>query len=181
MKPIFWAIILWGLIGCGGISKQYLLSTNRYPASPVAKRTVQIGVDKITVPGYLEENRIAVQKPGGEISYRGEGWAVPVSKSLTDSLIRSLQKRFSNPNVYLFPWDVERERGMRVKVVIQRFIYSGGKVILEANYFIKRIGSRHKRSYLFAVEVSSAEDTPSVIHAMGDAFGRLAAEIGRKL
>ncbi len=181
MKQILWVLTLVGVIGCGGASKQYLLSVNGEQVSGAAKHTTQIGVDKIIVPGYLEESRIPVQKPGGEIRYRDEGWAVPAATSLTNSLIYALQKRFSNPNVYLFPWDVEREQGMRIKVVIQRFIYSGGKVILEANYFIKRIGSRHKRSYLFAVEVPSAEDTPSVIRAMGDAFGKLTAEIGQKL
>ncbi len=181
MKQIFWAMILLGLIGCGGISRQYLLSAGRDHTLPVAKRTAQIGVDKITVPGYLEENRIAVQKPGGEISYRDEGWAVPTSKSLTSSLIRSLQKRFSNPDVYLFPWDVEREQGIRVKVMIHRFIYSEGKVILEASYFIKRIGSSHKRSYLFTTEIPSAEETSAIVQTMDGAFAKLTEAIGRRM
>ncbi len=181
MKQLLWTILLLGLIGCGGASRQYLLSADIGTASHATKRSVQIGVDKVTVPGYMEESRIAIQKPGGEISYRDEGWAVPTPKALTSSLIRSLQQRFSNPNVYLFPWDVEREGGLRVKVTIQRFIYSSGKVMLEANYFIKRIGSRHKRSYLFRTEVPSAEDTPSIVRAMGSAFGKLTEEIGRRL
>ena len=181
MRQILWTLLLVGLIGCGTASRQYLLSADTAGSTHGTKRSVQIGVDKVTVPGYMEESRIAIEKPGGEISYRDEGWAVPTPKALTNSLIRSLQQRFSNPNVYLFPWDVEREGGLRVKVTIQRFIYSEGRVILEANYFIKRIGSRHKRSYLFRTEVPSEKDTPAIVRAMGRAFGKLTEEIGRRL
>jgi len=169
------------LSGCGGASKQYLLSVDRTTVSQSAKRTVQIGVDKVTVPGYLEESQIAIEKAGGEISYRSEIWAVPTAKALTNTLIRALQKKFSNPNVYLFPWDVEKETGLRVKVTINRFIYSQGHVTLEATYFIKRIGSRHKRSYMFTTSVPSSEDTVSIVQAMDRAFGKLIEEIGHRL
>ena len=181
MKQILFVIILLALTGCGGASKQYLLSVSPTSVSHASKRQVQIGVDKIIVPGYLEESQIAVQKGAGEISYRSEIWAVPTAKALTNTLIRSLQKKFSNPSVYLFPWDVEKENGIRIKVTINQFIYSNGTVSLEATYFVKRIGSSHKRSYMFRTAVGSAADTPSVVQAMDAAFGRLIEEIGRRI
>jgi len=178
MRLLWITVSLFVLGGCGGPSKQYLLSVDHSRISPAAKRSIQIGVDKITVPGYLEESQIAVEKGPGEISYRREIWAVPTAKALTNTLIRALQKKFANPNVYLFPWDVERERGVRVKVSIQRFIYTQGSVVLEATYFIKRIGSSRKRSYMFRTAVPSAEDTASIVEAMDRAFAALVEAIG---
>jgi len=181
MRILWITVTLFMLIGCGGASKQYLLSVDHTRIAPAAKRSIQIGVDKIAVPGYMEESQIAIEKDGGEISYRSEIWAVPTPKALTRTLIRALQKKFSNPNVYLFPWDVEREGGLRVKVTINRFIYSHGSVALEATYFIKRIGSSHKRSYMFTTTVPSASDTASIVAAMDRAFAQLIEEIGRHL
>jgi len=181
MRKTAWILLLLMLAGCGGASTQYLLSVDSEKISHRSHKNVQIAVDKVTVPGYMEESQIAIQKSGGEISYRSEIWAVPTAKALTSTLIRSLQKKFSNPSVYLFPWDVERENGIRVKVTINQFIYSNGIVFLEATYFIKRIGSSHKRSYMFSTQVASAADTASIVQAMDIAFGRLVEEIGQRI
>lgn len=142
---------------------------------------IQIGVDKVTVPGYMEESQIATQKEGTQISYREEIWAVPTPKALTNTLIQSLQKKFSNPNVFLFPWDVEKEGGVRVKVTVNRFIYHQGRVSLEASYYIKRIGSSRKQSYLFNTALASGADTASIVETMGRAFGKLTEEIGERI
>ena len=181
MRQIALIVLFLMMAGCGGASKQYLLSVDMSGISRGTKSGMQIGVDKVTVPGYMEESQIAIQKPRGEISYRSEIWAVPVEKALTSILIRSLQRKFSNPNVYLFPWDIEKERGTRVKATLNQFIYTKGTVLLEATYFIKRIGSTHKRSYMFTTQVNSSDDTASIVQAMGVAFGKLVEEIGRKL
>ena len=181
MKQTLLIVLLLAMAGCGGASRQYLLSVSPTSISHTSKRSVQIGVDKIIVPGYLEESQIAIQKHAGEISYRQEIWAVPTAKALTNTLIHSLQKKFSNPNIYLFPWDVEKETGIRVKVTINKFIYGDGTVSLEATYFIKRIGSNHKRSYMFSTNILSASDTPSIVQAMDTAFARLIEEIGQRV
>ena len=181
MKQMIIIVLALILAGCGTASRQYLLAVNPTSVSTASKRSVQIGVDKIAVPGYLEESQIATQKSAGEISYRDEIWAVPTAKALTNTLIRALQKKFSNPNVYLFPWDVEKENGIRVKVTINQFIYSHGMVSLEATYFIKRIGSSRKRSYMFSASIPSVSDTAAIVQAMDAAFGRLIEEIGQRL
>ena len=181
MRQTVWILVLLILVGCGGASTQYLLSVDSAKISRRSHKNVQIAVDKVTVPGYMEESQIAIQKSGGEISYRSEIWAVSTAKALTNTLIRSLQKKFSNPSVYLFPWDVEKETGIRIKVTINQFIYSNGKVSLEAPSFIKRIGSSHKQSYMFNTQVAAAADTASIVQAMGIAFGRLVEEIGQRI
>jgi len=181
MRTLWITLILFVLLGCGGASKQYLLSVDSAKITASRHKSIQIGVDKITVPGYMEESKIAIRTSPAQIEYRSEIWAVPTAKSLTDSLIRTLQKKHSNPNVYLFPWDIEKERGKRVKVTINELIYNNGVVILEATYFIKRIGSSSKKSYLFSTQIPSQNDTDSIVQAMGSAFGRLVEEISGKI
>jgi len=181
MRNVWIIFALIAIVGCGGASKQYLLSVNSKHIVPGRHKNVQIGVDKVIVPGYMEESRIAIKRSQGEIEYRKEIWAVPTAKSLTDSLIRTLQKKLSNPNVYLFPWDIEKEQGRRVKVTINELIYDHGVVILEATYFIKRIGSKSKRSYLFTTQAPSSKDTASIVQTMGTLFGRLTEEIAGRI
>ncbi len=181
MRILWVTITLFAMLGCGGASRQYLLSVDMAQVTMSKHKSIQIGVDKVTVPGYMEESKIAIRKSPAEIEYRSEIWAVPTAKSLTDSLIRTLQKTLSNPNVYLFPWDIEKESGKRVKVTINELIYSNGVVILEATYFIKRIGSSNKKSYFYSTQVNSREDAASIVEAMGRAFARLVAELSGKI
>jgi len=179
MRRLLPGIVLFIVVGCGITPKQYLISVER-PTTSKSNHT-QIGIDKIIVPGYMEESKIAIKKSGEEIEYRNGIWAVPVSKALTQALIRSLQQRQSNPNIHLYPWDIERERGKRVKVTISEFIYKDGAVTLEATYFIKRIGSNHKKSYMFTTRVNSDSSTAAIVEAMSRAFSRLVGELGSRL
>jgi len=181
MKTAIFIILSFFILGCTGSSKQYMLSVDNSSLQSMAKKSTQIGVDKVSVPGYMEENRIAIRESAGAITYSRDIWAVPTAKALTQTLIRTLQKRFSNPNVYLYPWDIERENGIRVKVTINSFIYSNGIVDLEATYFTKRIGSKSKRSYIYSTQVPSSSDTASIVKAMSIAFGRLSADIAQKI
>ncbi len=181
MKNILLLITLLALSGCGGSTKQYILSTDSLIIGHKAHTRMQIGVDKIAVPGYLDENKIAVEKNPEEISYLDDVWAVPTSKALTDTLIHTLQKKFSNPNIYLYPWGTEKESGRRIKVTINKFIYSGTNVVLETSYFIEHIGGSGKHSYLYSTAVASKNDTTSIVHAMDLAFARLINQISNKI
>ncbi|HIP60929.1 MAG TPA: membrane integrity-associated transporter subunit PqiC [Sulfurovum sp.] len=181
MKTAIFIVLSFVILGCTGSSKQYILSVDNSSLQSITKKNTQIGVDKVSVPGYMEENRIAIQESAGAITYSSDIWAVPTAKALTQTLIRTLQKRFSNPNVYLYPWDIERENGIRVKVTINSFIYSNGTVNLEATYFTKRIGSKSKRSHMYSTQVPSSSDTAAIVKAMSIAFGRLSADIAQKI
>jgi len=168
------------VVGCGS-SKQYMLSVDSSTLATSHKRSMQIGIDSISVPGYMEESQIAIEESAGQISYRSDIWAVPTSKALTQTMISTLQKKFSNPNVHLYPWDIERERGIRDKETISRFIYSNGAVHLEATYFVKRIGSRSKKSYMYSTKVVSSDDTASIVQAMSSAFAKLVDDVARHI
>jgi len=181
MKIIISTIMVFILFGCGGGGNQYLLSPDSLVGVSKHKSSSSIGVDKISVPGYMEESKIATEISAGEMHFMDSKWAVPTSKALTSTLIRSLQKRFHNPNVQLYPWDIEREGGKRVKVIINDFIYSNGTVRLEAVYSILHIGSSRKRSYIYDTKVASAKDAASIVKAMNRAFAKLVNQIANKI
>ncbi len=181
MKTTIFILLSFVLLGCTGSSKQYILSVDSSTIYTMGKKSTQIGVDKVTVPGYMEESRIAVGKNGGEISYSDAIWAVTTAKALTQTLIRTLQKRFSKPYIYVYPWDIERENGIRTKVTIHSFIYANGLVTLEATYFIKRIGSKNKKSHMYSTQVASSSDTASIVNAMSRAFGKLSVDIAQNI
>jgi len=186
MKNAIFIVLSFAILGCTGSSKQYMLSVDNSSLQRITKKSTQIGVDKVSVPGYMEENRIAIRESAGAITYSSDIWAVPTAKALTQTaltrtLIRTLQKKFSNPNVYLYPWDIERENGIRVKLTINSFIYSNGIVDLEATYFTKRIGSKGKRSHMYSTQVPSSSGTEAIVKAMSIAFGRLSADIAQKI
>jgi len=180
MRYILYTVLILILAGCGGGGNQYLLSMDNQ-VKHYKKRSTQIGIDKISVPGYMEESKIATEVSQGEIHYLDSKWAVPTSRALTKTLIRTLQRRFDNPNVQLYPWDIDSQNGVRVKVIINDFIYSNGVVRLEAVYTIMRVDSSRKRSYIYKTTVASTEDIPSVVRAMSRAFTKLSLHISKKI
>lgn len=181
MKYIIATIVLLMGLGCTATHKQYLLSIDKESVSVAHHKSIQIGVDKVIVPGYMEENLIATKKGDAQIIYRKGVWAVPASKALTDTLIQSFQIKFSNPDVYLFPWETDSESGIRIKVIVGQFIYSDGYVELRATYCIYDIKNSNKKSYMYVSKLESGEETLEIVRAMNRLFGGLADEIGNKL
>ncbi len=178
MIRLLFVILAILVAGCG-TPKQYMLSSANI--SKAKAKSMQIGVDKVEVPSYLQENRIPIKISNAQMKYSDAIWAVDPSKALTQILISSLQKRFSNPNVYLYPWDIEKESGKRVKLRISKFIYDGKNVVLEASYFIQPIAGGAKRSYLFGTKVTSDDDTASIIKSMNRAYTKLIIAISHRI
>jgi uncharacterized lipoprotein YmbA len=169
--------------GCGGGGAQYLLSVPTVPAGVSHRTIAQIGVDQVAVPDYLHGNKIAQEEAPGQLSFRADSaWGSAPEKALTNHLIRYLEKYFNTPNVHRFPWDIEKRTGVRLKVVINRFIYTGGYVELEASYYVEPMVGQRRRAKLFATRVAVAKaETPRIVAAMNRAFDRLATDAARTI
>jgi len=179
MKYLIALIAALFLVGCGGSQEVYLLSV---PSShiPVSHfRLGQIGVDQVHVPDYLSSTKIPKESNPGQVSYCSESiWVSPPETALTEHLMHYLQKRFATPNVYRYPWDIEKGRGVRLRVQISRFIYTDGGVILDANYRIDSFGGKQLASRMFHTIVPVRKgETPLIVDAMNSAYDRLSAEI----
>ncbi|SFZ98697.1 hypothetical protein MNB_SV-5-360 [hydrothermal vent metagenome] len=180
LKLLFATIAMFLLNGCIGSSNYYVLSVASQPTSVYTNTHRVIGVEKITVPGYLYKRQIAIAKSNSQIEYvSGSEWGEDLNEGLTNRLIYFLQKKFREPRVYEYPWNLDKHPTQRVKVQITRFIAYGDRVYLDANWEIKDRSNR-SRSSLFSTSVpTSAGNVSSIVSSMNIAFGQLEESIAK--
>ncbi len=183
MRYVLTLLAMLFVVGCGGAEQEFLLSVPSSSISTARAHVAQIGVDQVAVPDYLHSNKIPQEEAPGQLSYCDSAvWASTPEKALTNHLIRYLQKRFATPNVHRFPWDIEKSTGVRLKVVVNRFIYAGNVVELEASYYVEPIQGTRRRARLFTTRVPVAKgETPLIVAAMNRAFDRLAEDAARMI
>jgi len=179
-KRLFPIVVVMSLGGCFS-SHYYVLSTASQPTVTYTQGIMSIGVEKVTVPQYLFKREIAVAKSDSEVSFVNDGtWAEDMDAGLTTRLISFLQKKFNQPNVHLYPWDLDKQPNKKVKVSISRFIAQQGKVYLDATWEVETLRNHHKEARLFqtAVQVNGM-GTSAIVKAMNRAFGRLEDAIAK--
>jgi len=175
IKIILPLIVLLSLNGCISSSKNYyVLSMASHPSVVYTKKNNVIGVEKIIVPGYLYKREIAIAKSSNQITLLGDAlWGEDLDSGLTQRLISFLQKKFNQPNVYAYPWDIERQPNVKVGVQITRFIAQGDKVYLDANWELTQLGTHKRKARLFSIAAPTGSDASSIVDAMDRAFGQL--------
>ena len=180
-RYILWSFIAILLVGCGVSSNYFLISpldTKLYHS----KKLPTIGVEKISLPQYLQQNRVVVQLSPTQVSYRqNDIWAEDMEESLTKQLITKLQKSFNHPYVYAYPWNLSKQAGLKVKVSISRFIAYGDHIYLDANWEIYNIDTQKSVSRLFSVKVPTTQDTTSIVSNMSRAFDNLSSTITQEI
>jgi len=183
MQKIFFTllslILLNGCLTSG--SNYYVLSMPSTP-SVVYKNNSVIGVEKITVPGYLYKREIAVAKNSNQITLLNNAvWGEDLDAGLTQRLISFLQKKFNQPNVYAYPWGMERQPTIKVKVDVTRFIAYGGYVYLDANWVIGNMKRHTSKAKLFSTKVTTGSDANAIVSAMDSAFSQLEESVALAL
>jgi len=173
-------IALLSLTGCVSSSNYYVLSVASQPTTVYANKSRSIGVEKVTVPGYLYKREIAVAKTSSQISLlSGAEWGEDLDAGLTQRLISFLQKKFSQPSIYGYPWGTDRQPDIKVKVQVTRFIAQGDRVYLDANWEVENMRSHRRRAKLFSTTVPSKNDAVSIVSAMDKAFSALEEEVAQ--
>jgi len=167
-------LVLFGLSGCiSGSSSYYILSVASQPQTTYPAHKRVIGVAKVTVPGYLYKRDIAVAESSSQIRLLGTAkWGEDLDSGLTNRLIGYLQKKFNNPDVYLYPWGVDKQPNIKVSVQVTRFIAQGNKVYLDATWSVEDVKTKKRISRLFSTQVPTKSDVQSIVHAMDAAFSR---------
>ena len=180
IKTLFMFIILLSFSGCVTSSNYYVLSIAPQPTTHYANKSRSIGVKKVTIPEYLYKREIAVAKTSSHISLlSGAVWGEDLDAGLTQRLISFLQKKFQQPSVYAYPWDLDRQPIIRVNVDITRFIAQGDKVYLDSNWEIVHVGTDKRKARLFSTAVATSSDASSIVDSMDRAFGQLEEDIAR--
>lgn len=173
-KILLALITLFGLHGCLSSSNHYyVLSMVSQPSTVYKKSHLLIGVEKVTVPGYLYKRDIAVAQSSSQITLLGNAvWGEDLDEGLTNRLIGFLQKKFNQPDVYAYPWGVKHQPSIKVSVHISRFIAQGDKVYLDATWSIEDMKSKRRKARLFNTTVATSSDVKSIVSAMDRAFSK---------
>jgi cholesterol transport system auxiliary component len=166
------------LVGCGTSKSYYVLSVASQPSSVYKSRHKVIGVEKITVPGYLYKREIAIAKSTSQITLLGNAvWGEDLDEGLTNRLISFLQKKFREPSVYAYPWNMNKVPTLKVKVQITRFIAQGDRVYLDANWEIENLHTGKRKARLFSTTVQTKNDAQNIVLSMDKAFRQLEESI----
>jgi cholesterol transport system auxiliary component len=180
IKTLFMPIVLLGLSGCITSSHYYVLSIAPQPAMHYVNKNRSIGVKKVTIPDYLYKREIAVAKTSSQITLlSGAVWGEDLDAGLTQRLISFLQKKFQQPSVYAYPWDLDRVPDVKVSVDITRFIAKGDKVYLDANWEAVHVSTEKRKAKLFSTTVPTSSDAASVVESMNRAFGQLEEDVAK--
>jgi cholesterol transport system auxiliary component len=166
-------IALLGLNGClSTTSNYYVLSVASEPTKRYASsNNMVIGVEKVTVPGYLYKRDVAIATSSSQITLLGNAlWGEDLDAGLTNRLIGFLQKKFNQPNVYAYPWGIDTQPNIKVSVQISRFIAQGDKVYLDATWSLEDMKTKRRKAKLFSTTVATSSDVKSVVSAMDKAF-----------
>ena len=179
-KILFTIITLLSLTGCITSSNYYVLSVASHPSVVYSNRNSVMGVEKITVPGYLYKREIAVARSSSQITLlSGAVWGEDLDDGLTHRLISFLQKKFQQPSIYEYPWNLDRVPDLKVKVQISRFIAQGDRVYLDANWEVENMRTHKRKARLFSAAVPTKNDASSIVAAMDQAFGKLEEDIAQ--
>jgi len=172
-KILLTLTVIWSLSGCLS-NNYYVLSTASQPINTYAYSNMVIGVEKVTVPEYLFKREIAVAETSSQIRLLSNAtWGEDLDTGLTQRLISFLQKKFNQPNVHQYPWNVDKQPNKKVKVQISRFIAQGDRVYLDANWQVKNMRTGRSKSRLFTTTVPTSSDSKSIVSSMDRAFGEL--------
>lgn len=169
------------MTACVGTGNYYVLSTAKEPVVKYAKKSSSIGVEKVKVPKYLLKDELAIAKTSSKISLvHGAVWGEKLNIGLTQRLIGFLQKKFNQPSVYGYPWGLDRQPDIKIKVQVNRFIAQGDRVYLDANWEVENMQNHKSKAYLFSTSVPTANsDAENIVDAMDRAFGEFEEEVAR--
>ncbi len=170
-------LLLLVLAGCVS-SDYYVLSTAPQPAATYKHIRGTIGVEKVVVPKYLFQREIAVARSSSQVTFlSGASWAEDIDEGLTQRLISFLQKKFNQPEVYGYPWDVGEQPRIKVKVQISRFIAQGDRVYLDASIRLENMRTGKRKAVLFSKTVPAGSSASEIVAAMDRAFDLLEEEV----
>lgn len=180
IKIFFMFILLLSLGGCMTSSNYYVLSIAPQPSTHYANKNRSIGVKKVNIPDYLYKREIAVAKTSSHITLlSGAVWGEDLDAGLTQRLISFLKKKFQQPSVYAYPWDLDRVPTLKVSMDITRFIAYKDKVYLDANWEVVNTDTQKYVAKLFSTTVATSSSADSIVEAMNRAFGQLEEDVAK--
>jgi uncharacterized lipoprotein YmbA len=146
----------------------------------IASTHMQIGVKKVTIPDYLNNDKILI-KQNNKIEELDANLAGYPSDIFTHETIVSLKRKLNDPNVFLYPWDIKEKKGVIVDIVIDDYLYSDGYVHLSGTYYIKDKNNNMIYSKNFKLKEFSKKEPQEIIDSLNRLFDSLLNNIARNI
>ena len=173
-------VLLFLLSACGGTSSYYVLSLASQPIQTYHNTKFVIGVEKVTVPAYMYKRELAVATSSSQINLlSGATWGEDLDTGLTNRLVNFLQKKFNQPNVYEYPWGVDKQPDIITSVHITRFIAQDKTVYLDATWRAFQVKTKKHTARLFSTHVATSSDAKSIVSAMDAAFAQFEETVAK--
>jgi len=178
-KNLISFVVVLLMLGCSSTAKDlYLISTVKEPVKHYEAKGMDIGVEQVIIPRYLERREISAAKSANQLYLLdGAMWAENLDVGLTNRLISFLQKKFQQPSVYQYPWDINRSNGLKIKLQVTRFIAQGQNLYLEANWEVASLDSDKRMTKLFSTVVATGPTAEEIVNSMNEAFAELEQQI----
>ena len=181
-KSIFVLVCLWYFNGCSLSERFYVLSTAPTSRIQLKSKYSVIGIEKVNIPKYLFKREIAVAQSASEVSFlRGASWAEDLDDGITNRFIGFLQKKFNQPNIYLYPWGLTMQPDITIKLHITHFIAQDNRVVLEANWVIENLHTQKRKAKLFSTTVPTSDDASMIVASMNEALHQLEESLAQAI
>ena len=178
MKRLLLITVALFIVGCSSKQSRYLLPQE--PTATLTTTSTQIGVTKVKLPSYLNSDKILI-KDGLKLEELNANFATSPDKLFTNRAIVKFKKLLNDPNVFLYPWDVDSKKGYIVTIVLDDFIYSNNSVTLSGSYFIKSATGKSMQSANFSYEKLSNKNADEIMRSLGELFDKVVLEIAQKI
>ncbi len=159
--------------GCSGNQSYFLLSTPTQPKKVYHAPKLSIGVQHLTLPDYMKKHKLTIATSNSAITQiESAVWGEDLDNGLKHRMISFLQKKFQNPQVYLYPWSVYSNPTVTIDINIHRFVPQNERVYLDASWTLYINATHKNKAYRFAGSLPFVSQNPAdIVDAMHRTFG----------
>jgi uncharacterized lipoprotein YmbA len=181
-RNIYFFILIYLFIGCGGVSKYYHL----YPTIPAKEGSFKmsrrvVGVAEVKLADYLDKAEILTQKDGTLVDiHEKENWAGDFAKNIQMVISQNLNRLKGRKYSFVaLPAEEVLNDKQRLFITIDRFDSNQeGETTLQGHWSLKNLESGStKISKIFNYKINSAIDLDSTIEAKSMLLERLSRDI----
>ena len=183
-KTICLLFLVFGLLSCGTSpeTRFYTLSAEPANIKSIDSRKILIGVDSVTVAGYVERPQIVTTKEDTEISMSEYNrWAEPLAYSMQRAVAQNLSKYFKNGMAK----PLSSDRGSYdyiVRIELNKFDGRfGGTAQLDAWWTVLNKDNKVVAREHSALSAPLGHDYNDLVSRQNDLLAALSGQIARKI
>jgi uncharacterized protein len=177
------ALTLFFLVSCMNLTPQensaryYVLSAiapESEPEFPGFDPQMRIGVDRVTLPGYLDTERIVTQNAQNEFILSDfDLWAEPLAGGIEQTVAKNISALTGLVAVETYPWRAGLKKAVKIRITVEDFYAeASGPILLDVQWRIDFPGKRKPffGEHVYRVECFAGADYPEIAAAMSQAI-----------